>query len=200
MDLLKGQLTDGLIDKLTNQTAGADKQQTNVAANLIMTTLMNAVANNAAKPNGAEQLSNALDKNHSGDILGSVMDLVTGSGSTATSKAADGFGILKHVLGDNIFNVVEMVSKSSGVNRNGSMNMLMKLAPVVLGVLGKQKKQQNMGASGLMDFLTNNQKTYNQQSQESSFITKILDRDGDGSAMDEIAGMGMKVLGNLFKR
>jgi len=31
-------------------------------------------------------------------------------------------------------------------------------------------------------------------------LGKLLDRDGDGSVMDDIAGMGMKTLGNLFRK
>ena len=33
-----------------------------------------------------------------------------------------------------------------------------------------------------------------------SIFEKILDRDGDGSIMDDIAQIGFKSLGNLFKR
>ncbi len=200
MDLLQGQLSGGVIEALTSQTAGADKQQTNVAANMVMQTLMNAVAKNAASPQGAQALNNALENDHDGGILGSVMELVTGNGPVANSRSADGFGILSHLLGDNIFNVVEMISKGSGVNRSGAMNMLMKLAPVALGVLGQQKKQNNMGASSLMDFLGQSQQQYTKQNQNNNLITKILDRDGDGSAMDEVASMGMKILGNFFSK
>ena len=34
--------------------------------------------------------------------------------------------------------------------------------------------------------------------QEQSMLTRILDADGDGSAVDDIARMGMSVLGGLF--
>ncbi len=200
MDLLQGQLSEGLIDSLTSQTGGANRQQTGTAASLVMQTLMNAVAKNAQTPDGAAALSGALEKDHDGGILGNVMDLVTGGGQVANSRSADGFGILSHLLGDNMTNVVEMVSKGSGVNRSGSMNMLMKLAPVVLGVLGQQKKQQNMNPNSLMDFLSTSQKQVTQQNPNNNLITKILDRDGDGSAMDEIAGMGMKLLGSFFSK
>lgn len=199
MDLLKGQLTEGVIDTLTGQLGGANKDQTSSAAGLAMTTLMNAIAKNAQSEQGANALSSALERDHDGGMLDNVMDMLSGSGSTGNGKASDGFGILKHLVGDNIFNVVDMVSKGSGMNRSNAMSVLMKLAPVALGVLGKQKKQQSMGSGGLMDFLTQSQRGFNQQNKTSSLITRVLDRDGDGSAMDEIAGMGMKVLGGLFK-
>lgn len=197
MDLLQGQLGQGLLKQLSGQGAESNQDQTSAAANLALTTLMNALKKNASTPQGLESLNRALDKHHDGGILDNVMGALSG---TSQNKAADGMGILSHLLGgSNIFNVVEMISKGSGTSRNNSMNMLMKLAPIVLGVLGKQKKQQQMQPSGLAAFLNqsveNNQKKMPQQ----NLITKILDRDGDGSAMDEIAGMGMKVLGNLFR-
>jgi len=76
----------------------------------------------------------------------------------------------------------------------------MKLAPVALGMLGKQKKQEQMQPNNLLDFLNNSEAEVEKQMPQQSLIMKMLDRDGDGSAMDEIAGMGMKVLGGLFKR
>lgn len=198
MDLLQGQLSETLIDQLSNQLGGADRQKTEVASNLAMNTLMNALAKNASTPQGASSLLGALDKDHDGSVMDDLAGLISG---TSQSKSADGMGILSHLLGgSNIFNVVEMISKGSGLNRNSSMSMLMKMAPMVLGMLGKQKRQTNMDQGGLMDFLSNSVQTQGKQNQASSLITKILDKDGDGSAMDEIAGMGMKVLGGLFKR
>ncbi len=199
MDLLQGQLSGGLLQQLSGMLGGEDEEKTNVATNLAMNVLMNAVSKNASTPQGLSGLMGALDNDHDGSLLDDVAGLLSGSNN---SRAADGVGILSHLLGGgNIFNVVEMISKGSGMNRNNSMNLLIKLAPLVLGMLGRQKKQQNMDQGGLMDFLTRSVTQQNQrQQQPASLMTKILDRDGDGSAIDEIAGMGMKVLGGFFKR
>jgi len=197
MDLLQGQLQNGLLDQLTGQLSGASKEQTQSATNLALSTILGALTKNAAEPQGLEGLFGALN-NHDGSILNNIGDLLSGS---AQGKEADGVGILSHLLGgSNIFNVVEMISKGSGMNRNNSMNLLMKLAPVALGMLGKQKKEQQMQPKNLWDFLNNSQEEVKKQMPQQSLITKMLDRDGDGSAMDEIASMGMKVLGGLFKR
>jgi len=75
----------------------------------------------------------------------------------------------------------------------------MKLAPVALGMLGKQKKQQQMQPSNLLDYLKSSNQQVQQKMPQQNLIEKMLDRDGDGSVMDEIAGMGMKALGNLFR-
>jgi len=197
MDLLQGQLQNGLLDQLTGQLSGASKEQTESASNLALSTLLGALTKNASQPQGLEGLYGALN-NHDGSILNNIGGLLNG---TAQGKSADGMGILSHLLGgSNIFNIVEMISKGSGMNRNNSMNLLMKLAPVALGMLGKQKKQEQMQPNNLLDFLNNSESEVKKQMPQQSLIMKMLDRDGDGSAMDEIAGMGMKVLGGLFKR
>lgn len=197
MDLLQGQLQNGLLDQLTNQMGGASKEQTQSASNLALSTLLGALTKNAAQPQGLQGLFGALD-NHDGSILDNVGELL---GGRAQGKQADGMGILSHLLGgSNIFNVINMISKGSGLSRNNSMNLLMQLAPVALGLLGKQKKQQQMRPNNLWDYLNTSQQEVRQQAPQQDLISRILDRDGDGSAMDEIAGMGMKVLGSLFKK
>ncbi len=196
MDLLQGQLSGGLLDQLSGVLGGADKQKTNVATNLAMNVLMSALSKNASTPQGASSLLSALDRDHDGSVLDDITGLLSG---TSQNKAADGMGILSHLLGGNIFNAVEAISKGSGLNRNSSMSLLMKVAPMVLGMLGKQKRQQQMDQGGLLDFLNGSVRQEQQRNQSSSLVTKILDRDGDGSALDEIAGMGMKMLGGFFK-
>ncbi len=196
MDLIQGQLQNGLLDQLSQQMGGATKEQTESGTSLALSTLLGALTKNASQPSGLEGLFGALDS-HDGGILDNIGALM---GGTAQGKQADGMGILSHLLGgSNIFNVVEMISKGSGLNRNNSMSLLMKLAPIALGMLGKEKKQQQMQPQGLLDFLNTSQQEVMKKAPEQSLITKLLDRDGDGSAMDEIAGMGMKVLGNLFR-
>ncbi len=197
MDLLQGQLQNGLLDQLTNQMGGASKEQTQSASNLALSTILGALNKNAANPEGLQGLFGALEKTHNGGILDNIGDLLNGN---ASGKAADGMGILSHLLGgSNIFNVINMISKGSGLSRNNSMNLLMKLAPVALGMLGKQRQQQQMQPSNLLDFLKTSNQQVQQRMPQQSLIEKMLDKDGDGSVVDEIAGLGMKALGGLFR-
>jgi hypothetical protein len=87
----------------------------------------------------------------------------------------------------------------SGLSGDKTGNLMTMLAPIVLGMLGKQKRQNNMDQSGLSDMLSRSVKSASNQRQEMGLLGKLLDRDGDGSVMDDIAGMGMKTLGNLFR-
>jgi len=196
IDLLQSQLSGNVIDQLSNQIGG-EKEQTEVATSGIISMLTAALAKNAASPDGASALANALDSDHDGSILDNIGDLL--GGNLTNNRAANGAGILKHVLGGNQGNAIEAISKMSGLTGAKTGNLMTMLAPIVLGMLGKQKRQNNMDQSGLSDMLSRSVKSATNQRQEMGLLGKLLDRDGDGSVMDDIAGMGMKTLGNLFR-
>jgi len=196
IDLLQSQLSGNVMDQLSNQI-GEDKEKTEVAASGIISMLTAALAKNTASPDGANALNNALEKDHDGSILDNIGDLL--GGNMNNNRAANGAGILKHVLGGKQNNAIEAISRMSGLNNNKTGNLMAMLAPMVLGMLGKQKRQNNMDQSGLSDMLSRSVNSPTNQRQEMGLLGKLLDRDGDGSVMDDIAGMGMKTLGNLFR-
>lgn len=201
VELLQGQLTEGLIDQLSEQLGGADKQQTAAAANGALSTIIGALAKNAATPEGVSGLAKALDKDHDGSILDNLLGAVTGQAAPGLERAMNGAGILKHVLGDRQSSAADMISQMSGLSSGQSGNLMAILAPIVMGMLGKQKKENNLGLDDLASILTG---TVSQQRQNNNPImdlaTRFLDKDGDGSIVDEAAGLGMKILGSLFKK
>ena len=197
IDLLQSQLSGNVIDQLSNQI-GEEKEKTEVATSGIISMLTAALAKNAASPGGASALANALDTDHDGSILDNIGELL--GGSMNNNRAANGAGILKHVLGGKQGNAIDAISKMSGLSGDKTGNLMTMLAPIVLGMLGKQKRQNNMDQSGLSDMLSRSVKSATNQRQEMGLLGKLLDRDGDGSVMDDIAGMGLKTLGNLFRK
>ena len=48
--------------------------------------------------------------------------------------------------------VAQAISKSSGMNTDSTIKMLQMLAPLLMGTLGKQKREQNLDANGLDSF------------------------------------------------
>jgi hypothetical protein len=200
MDLLQSQLSDGLLDTLSDQLGGADKEQTSKAATGIFSTLMGAMAKNASTPEGASSLANALDKDHDGGLLDNVMDMFGGNTQPQQARAANGTGILKHVLGGKQSGAVDMISKLSGLDSGKTGSLMTMLAPIVMGSLGKAKKEQGFDVSSLTSFLGNSVKSTSNQNAEMGLISKFIDQDGDGSIMDDLAGMGMNMLGSFFKK
>jgi len=200
LDLLQGQLDDNLIGQLSNQLGGADQQQTAKAAQGVMSTLVSALAKNAANPEKAAGLASALDKDHDGSILSNITDLLGGNAQPQNTRAMNGAGIVNHVLGPQQSGVVDMISKMSGLDSGKTGNLMTMLAPMVMGMLGQQKRQQGLDVGGIANMLSG---TVNQQRSSGNplmdMATRFLDQDGDGSALDDVAGMvGKGLLGKLF--
>lgn len=197
LELLQNQLSEPVVDQLS-KTIRADKEQTVTAANGVFATLVSAISRNAAKPESGQALMKALDRDHDGGILNNVMDLI--GGAQQRDKSTNGLGILEHVLGGKTNNVVQMVSKTSGLDFLKSAELLKVLAPIVMGTLGQTKRQNGLDLGGLSQILSGTVTQAAKQREGMGLIEKVLDADGDGSVMDDIAGMGMKVLGGLFRK
>ena len=73
----------------------------------------------------------------------------------------------------------------------GAISSILKIAaPIVMGYLGRQTSQQHVSdASGMNSLLGGLLGGQPQQNQ--SLITTLLDADGDGSILDDVAGMVM---------
>lgn len=198
MDLIKSQLTDSVMNEISGKI-GADRQQTQVATDNILATLLEGLAKNTKQRQGADILSNVLEKDHDGSLLNNLHDLIDGRAEERNPRAANGPGILKHLLGGNIFDVTEIVSKLSGLTNGKTMNLMMMLAPIVMQILGKQKRQQNMGAGTLASILANTIGSVKKKPSgpNGGILSMLLDKNQDGSIVDDVAGM---VLGRLFRR
>lgn len=199
--LIEGEL-GGTLTKLVKSQMGIDNSnQAETAVDATISTLLNALSKNVSKPQGAENLANALSRDHDGTILDDVAGFLTGSRQATNPKMLNGEGILKHILGGNQNNVISMLSNMAGLDKSKASQMLATLAPVVLGMLGKAKNTNKLDQRGLADFIMQGTQRANQATPtDTDFITKILDKDGDGSALDDIASFGMKtVFGKIFK-
>jgi hypothetical protein len=200
MQILQGTLSEDMIDQLSQQIGGADKQQTQAAAAGILSTLTGALAKNASNTEGARALNNALERDHDGSILDDVMGMLGGNAQTGNSSMLNGAGILRHVLGDKQSGAVDMISKLSGLDSNKTGSLMTLLAPVLMGALGKTKKEQGLDIAGIASLLSGTVSAQKQQNPTMNLVTSFLDSDGDGSIIDDVANIGMKMLGNFFKR
>jgi len=198
-DLLQSQMSDDVIGALTNQI-GAEKQQTSSAVSNGMAILMNALAKNTSNTSGASALGAALDRDHDGSVLDDLMGFVQGNAPVNNTRAANGAGILGHLLGAKQGGAIEALSKMSGLNQSQSSSLLVKLAPIVLGMLGKQKRTAGASNSDLSSILAGAVGQANQKASNPSLITSLLDKDGDGNLTNEATSLGINLLKKFFKR
>jgi len=101
---------------------------------------------------------------------------------------SDGAGILGHVFGGKEQNVAKAVGSKSGMDMGTAMKLLQMAAPIVMGYLGKQSRQQNVSDGSGIENLLGGLLGGGAQ-KEQSLVTQILDADGDGSVIDDIIGM-----------
>lgn len=183
MEILQGQISDDMLGQLS-QHIGAEPQQTATAAQGIFATILGGLANNATSENGLASLASALDKDHDGSILDDIMGMASGmlSGQQSTG-AANGLGILGHILGDRQETAAEQIGQSSGLSAGQIMKLMPILAPIVMGVLGRAKSQGNLGLGDLAGILMGGA----QQVQQDSGLGGLL-----GSVLGSVLGGGQQ--------
>jgi len=176
-----------------SQALGTDEQATGNAVSSALPMLLGALTRNASSTSGAESLFTALEKDHDGSILDNVGSFL------GNAQSGPGDGILKHILGGKRNTVERAVSESSGLDLGSVSKLLTMLAPLVMGSLGKARQQESLDMGGLTSMLQGEMKSAQQKGLTPSNLLSLLDSDGDGSVMDDLADLGKGVLGNLFR-
>lgn len=187
LDLLNSPMGKQLISGVAGQT-GQSENKTGDVLSMAMPLILGAMKKNVATPQGAQGLMNALSSKHDGGILDNLGGLFGGGVDEAVTN--DGAGILGHLFGGKQNNVESALSQKSGMDMGSIANILKIAAPIVMGFIGKQTKQNNVqDASGMNNLLGG--LLGGQPEQNQSLITTLLDADGDGSILDDVAGMVM---------
>ena len=163
---------------------------------MALSVLMAAMKRNAATPQGAEGLIGALNnQQHDGSILDNLEGLF--SGGVDENVINDGNKILGHVLGSKQQHIEQALGAKSGMDANSVAQIMKIAAPLLMGLLGKQSKEQNVNSPSGIESLLGSLLGGNSPQQEQSFLESMLDADGDGSVIDDVAGM---VLGDNKKQ
>lgn len=173
---------------------GISEEQTREALPAALATLTGAMAQNTAQPQGAQQLSNALSRDHDGSILDSLDDFL-GSGNTAP-----GASILGHILGGRQQKVAGTLGRNTGLDPNTTAQLLALLAPIVLGYLGRRQRQQGLDPGGLAGVLGQERQQVEQIPQARQGLGALLDLDGDGQVLDDLANLAGGLFGNRKPR
>ena len=185
LDLLNSDIGKSLINGVSGHT-GQSKSKTSNLLTMAMPLLMQAMKRNANSSEGASGIMGALQK-HDGSILDNLGGLFSGENINAVSD--DGGKILGHLLGNKQSNVQNALSQKSGIDA-GSVGQILKVAaPILMGVLGKQQRQSNVNSSSGIQGLLGGLIGTNAPDQNQSFLESMLDADGDGSVIDDVAGM-----------
>jgi hypothetical protein len=191
---LSRQLGAGGIDQIAGQLGlGRDQTEKAVAGALPM--LLGGLMRNSESPDGAAALLGALQRDHDGSVLDDIGGFL-GQGSGA---AAAGMGILKHVFGQREASVENALAGTSGLDSGNIRQILAMLAPLVMGMLGRNQRQSNLDVGGLSDLLGGERRVAQKKAPQAvDLIGSLLDSDGDGQVTDDLAKLGGSLLGGFF--
>ncbi|WP_457654053.1 DUF937 domain-containing protein [Rhodocaloribacter sp.] len=224
LEMLSQQIGGAQLQEIS-RSIGADPAQTRQAIGAALPVLLGGLAKNAAaSPDAARSLASALDNDHDGSVLdnlGDVLGMLGGGGASGgglgamlgglagqmmgggspapvNPRAVDGEGILRHVFGERRAVVEQAVSRAGGLDASMVGRLLPLLAPLVMGALGKVKREQNLDPEGLVSMLGQERATIESQTPALGGLLGLLDADDDGDVKDDLLKLGGSMLGSFF--
>jgi hypothetical protein len=172
------------------QRLGISESTANTAVQIGVPLLLAALARNAARPDGAQSLHQAVSNDHDGSIFDNL------SGYLGDPQSANGSGILGHVLGGQQPAIANNLAGATGLDQGSASNLLATLAPLVMGAVGQAQQQQGLDAAGLSNMLSSQQQTAQANAPDvMGMLGSMLDQNQDGSAIDDLKRMAA----NFFK-
>jgi hypothetical protein len=189
------------------QHLGITPSQATAAIGTALPLLLGALGHNASQPQGAQALYGALQRDHSGQDVGSVLGSALGGGG-------QGSQILGHVFGDRAPRAEQAVGQSTGIGADKAHVLLRWLAPVAMAYLAKRMFDQRQATSAaptaatagataapaspqvLGDIL--GQETVHAQRSTGGLLGAVLDQNHDGNVdFGDLVKAGGAVLGGL---
>jgi hypothetical protein len=169
---------------------GVSESTAQTAVQVAVPLIVAALARNAAQPQGAQDLHDAVTRDHDGSILDNLMGYLNNPG------ASNGAGILGHILGAQRPAVENNLAQATGLDPNSAGSLLETVAPLVMGAVGREQQQNELDANGLSQYLGEQQ----QQAQANNpdlmgNLRSMLDSNNDGSVLDDLT----RAAGNFFK-
>ena len=184
MDVI-GSALGGEVQTQLGQRIGADSQTTSQAIAAALPMLLSGLHRNASQPNGAASLLGALQRDHDGSLLDNLGGLLGGGNA---GQAANGAGIVDHVLGDQQESAHQMVATASGLNTGQAAQLMATLAPIVMSALGRVQRSEGLDASGLTSLLQGEHATAAQSQPDLMGLASKLFGQTEGT--DVMKGLG----------
>lgn len=202
VDELMSQLQGAPMQQMAQQL-GTDPSQVQSAVGAALPMLLGALGQNAAQPQGADALMNALQSDHAsampqglgglGDLLGSVLG---GAGGQAGGGLGGGAAILGHIFGDNQQRAESGLGQATGLGSNSGA-LLQMLAPIVMSFLAQRVQSGGMDASSLGQALGQEKdRAQAQGGLGGGLLGSLLDQNGDGKLdVGDLFKLGSSFLG-----
>lgn len=190
LDSLAGELLGGNTVSALSETTGASSEQVTQLVTAALPLLMTGMHQNATTEEGAEALSKALDQ-HATKKKEKTSEMVK------EADTEDGKKAVKHILGEKEDTITEGLAKKTGMSNEQVVTALSALAPVVLSLLGNEKKSDN--SSDLTSLLAGallGGNSHKSSSLDLGGIASALLSDNDGDGKSDLGGLVSGLLGS----
>ncbi len=190
LEMLEERLSGDVVDRISDRI-GADPTTTSKAIDTAVPLLLTAMADNLHDRDQARSLATAVSEDHDGRILDDV------PGYVSRTRSGVGAGILRHLLGGRRLAVESGLSQVTGLAVHKVGHLLTMLAPLVMGALGRAKRELGLNQRGLTTVLTVEQEQFKQSAPGvMGRLRRILGRTKDRSTVDDVRGMMGKTFGS----
>jgi hypothetical protein len=153
-----------------------------MAANMVAGMLGGGGRSGGAASAAASVLGGLLGGGGNASPAAGLLGAVLGS-APASQRSMNGTGILGHILGAQQNPVQNAVSQALGLDASKVGMLMTFLAPLVMGALGKAKRQQNLSAGGLSDLLGRERQTIEQKVPEAGGLMGLLGGSNNSDAL-----------------
>ena len=137
------QQLSGAASRQIGARLGVSESTANSAVQIAVPLILAALARNASRPEGAQELHQAVASDHDGSILNNV------DGFLGNPQEGNGAGILGHVLGDQRAPVESNLAQATGMDASSAGSLMEIVAPLVMGAVGRTQRQNGLDSSGL---------------------------------------------------
>ncbi len=153
LNLLKYHLGSSLNDQVST-FLGEEPNHIQTALDATLPSIMSVLVKKGSDLQGAEELLQTIhNQKHDGTMLNYLTGLFSG-GSSTDSLLRSGERLSTKYLGNKQSLLVEAISNYSGTKRSSASSIIKMAFPLILGVIGKQVKNQNLDHSGLFNLLS----------------------------------------------
>lgn len=195
LELIMKQLSNKETLQQLGQSVNAKPGKVKKATELGISTLMEALNRNTNTQEGAEALAKALEQHQDDDVddISSFLKKV---------DTNDGAKIIEHILGSKSKSVQTKLAKKAGMDSDQIGKLLIQFAPMILSLLGKKKKDENLDANGVSNITSTLSSVLGAGSSGNNLLSlasSFLDDDNGSGTNGGIGGI-LGSLGGLFKK
>ncbi|MEL7500293.1 MAG: DUF937 domain-containing protein [Planctomycetota bacterium] len=188
MDLVKGAVGKQIMGQLGGML-GVDEEKASSAFDIGASSILGGMVNKASSPEGAQQVFE-MAKGADTSILGKLGDILGSGGDDLDSLQKSGSGMLDGLLGANSQSgMVGAISKFLGLDESVMGKLLTLVAPILMGVIGKQVSASGLDVNGFSSLLSDQK-----EHLAGSLPGPLAQNLGFGDLMSSVSGAGQKAM------